>query len=680
MNRMLPIGLALALFAAVEAAPCRAQSVNSGVRDRAHLFSSEAARQAELALQTIEREDHWQVLVETIDSLNGQDAHERAIADAKDRKIQGLLILVSKNDHKVWTQPSESARKVFSGARTQEIRDRMAKAFKAGDFDEGLREAVAVIQKDVAAAASPTAAGSVKVGVRDQAKMFSPEAVQKANQALQALQRETRWQVVVETVDSLDGQTARDRAIADAEKQGPRGLIILVSKNPHKIAVEPSHSTKVVFSKERAEAIAASLSRSFKEGKFDQGLLAAVAEVRKDAGVAPELTETGKEAAPKKETTGDQPASATAPEEATPKENAKEKESAESKPAPVTALTDRAEKQAPSKGAPLAASAPAAAPAPEEDQKAFGEPAPRQGSNVLPLILLGVGVLVFLWLLSRVFRRPRQPAYGGPAPGMGGQPQPVEPPVGPAPAPGYGPAPRPPAPPAAKPGYAPGVPPTASPGYGPAGPPVANSGYPAGGYGYGAPPPPQSPGGGFMSGALGGLGGAIVGNILYDKFGHPHPASEAPPTGSVYNTGGMAPPVHPGGEVVPPAPSETYNPDTGAVADWGGGPEQGQPTGEWSGTGDAGAEADWSSGGTQEAASESPAGGEWSETGDAGAVADWGTEGGASGEGAGAEADWGGSEEPAGTDDSAGTDWSGGDDGGGGDWGGDDDQSQGGSW
>jgi uncharacterized membrane protein YgcG len=632
MNRMLPIGLALALFAAAEAAPCRAQTVNSGVRDRAHLFSSEAARQAEQALQTIEREDHWQVLVETIDTLNGQNARDRAIADAKARNIHGLIILVSKDDHKIMVEPSHSARKVFTEEETTAIYDAMSKAFRAKDFDQGLRDAVILIQKDLAAA-GPATAGAVKAGVRDRAKMFSPDAVQKADRALQALQREERWQVLIETVDSLDGQNARDRAIADAKKQNLHGLIILISKTDHKLWVEPSRSAEVVFSKERTKAINELLNRSFKDGKFDEGLLAAVAEVRKDAGLTPEPAGTGREAKTEK------------------KSEEKEKENAQSKSLPVSALTGSADKSAPPKIEPPAPPLPAPM------------AAHRQGSNVVPLILLGVGVLVFLWLLSRVFRRPQQPADGGPAPGMGGQPQPVQPPVGPAPAPGYGPAPRPPAPPVAKPGYAPGVPPTASPGYGPAGPPMANPGYPAGGYG--APPPPQRSGGGFVSGALGGLGGAIVGNILYDKFGHPHPTSEAPPTGGVYNTGEMAPPIHPGGGVVPPAPSETYDPGAGTGGDWGGGPEQGQPTSDWSSTGDAGAGGDWSTGQPQEASSESTdASSEWSDTGDAGVGGEWG-----------------GPEEPAETDDSAGTDWSGGDDGGGGDWGGGgDDQGQGGSW
>jgi hypothetical protein len=226
---------------------------------------------------------------------------------------------------------------------------------------------------------------------------------------------------------------------------------------------------------------------------------------------------------------------------------------------------------------------------------------------MMPLILLGVGVLVFLWLLSRAFRRPQRPPYQYPAPGMGGPSQPVPSPVGPAP--NYGPGPRP------------GAPPMGNPGYAPAGPAVGNPGYgPPPGYGYGGPPPPpQRTGGGFVSGALGGLGGAIAGNILYDQFGRPHPTEGAPPAGGVHNAGGMYPPVHPGDQA---PPSETYDPTAGAGGDWGGTPEPAPSADDWSGSGDAGAGGDWGGSPTQEASSDPGAGGDWGSGDDGGAGGD----------------------------------------------------------
>ena len=77
-----------------------------------------------------------------------------------------------------------------------------------------------------------------------------------------------------------------------------------------------------------------------------------------------------------------------------------------------------------------------------------------------------------------------------------------------------------------------------------------------------------------MSGMLGGIGGAVVGNILYDQFGRPHEARMAAPThdaGAGGGIGGITPPGQSGGGIEPP--HETYDPNAGVGGDWGGGNE-----------------------------------------------------------------------------------------------------------
>ena len=64
MYRMIAIGLAL--VALQGQVPCLAQTSPAGVRDRAGLFSPEAARKADEALQTLQahqRDHQWQVAV-----------------------------------------------------------------------------------------------------------------------------------------------------------------------------------------------------------------------------------------------------------------------------------------------------------------------------------------------------------------------------------------------------------------------------------------------------------------------------------------------------------------------------------------------------------------------------------------------------------------------------------------
>ena len=79
-------------------------------------------------------------------------------------------------------------------------------------------------------------------GVRDHAHMFSPEAVKKADTALEALRGQTRWQVVVETVDSLDGKTARQAATDNIKELKVHGLYVLIAKKEHHVELEPSDS------------------------------------------------------------------------------------------------------------------------------------------------------------------------------------------------------------------------------------------------------------------------------------------------------------------------------------------------------------------------------------------------------------------------------------------------------
>ena len=132
-----------------------------------------------------------------------------------------------------------------------------------------------------------------------------------------------------------------------------------------------------------------------------------------------------------------------------------------------------------------------------------------------------------------------------------------------------------------------------------------------------------------MSGALGGAAGAIAGNLLYDKFGRPH-ESPGQGTGAGHSQGAgfphqEGPPLHsdpgfgPGSNdhfgSVPP--TESYDPNAGAEADWGGpdpDPDQDRAGGDWGG----GAEPeppDDTPGGDWGGGSDEP-GGDWSNASD----------------------------------------------------------------
>ena len=204
----------------------------------------------------------------------------RARANAAAMNIHGLYVLISKNDHKVWVEPSRSAENVFSKPKLKAITDSIVNSFKAKKFDQGLLDAVAEIQKD--------AGGAVVSGVRDRAGMFSADAVKTADREIEAIRRESHWQVAIETVPSLEGKPIAAVAVENARSLNIHGLYVLIAKAEHKVYVEPSPSAEKVFTKAKIKAIVDAIEGPFRSKDFDKGLLNAAAEIRKGAVPASE--------------------------------------------------------------------------------------------------------------------------------------------------------------------------------------------------------------------------------------------------------------------------------------------------------------------------------------------------------------------------------------------------------
>ena len=483
MNRTISIPLAVAgLLVAATLGQAQATDDAVGVHDGAKLFSTDAAKAAEQGLREVQSgsEGHWQVLVTTVESLHGKAPRELAVEAAEKTRLKGLSVVISKADKKVFVEPSRSAESAFPKSERERVVTSFTNAFKKGDFDRGLRDAVAEVRF-----------ASLGVGVRDGAAMFSPDAVAKADRALDALRRKTKWSAAIETVPSLNGRPRREAVEANARAVKVHGLYVLISKGDKTVDAVPSRAGESAFSRDRIKAVDAAISSAFKAGDFDKGLLDAVEPIRLAAesdtsSIARSFTPSG--------------AVPTVAEDVKPPV-----------PHPTT---------------------PAPGPLPV--------PAANEAGSALPvLFMVGGVVLLLLWLVSKLFRGSRAPVQ---------QQQPGS---------GY-PGGQPGAPPGPRPGYGPQA------GFGPQAPPAP-------GYGYG-PPPQQGGGGGGMgglvTGALGGLGGAIAGNMIYDQMTH-HQGGQGPahvPGGVVPPAGSNSPASNPGANA--PAP-ESYDPNAGAGGSWG---------------------------------------------------------------------------------------------------------------
>ena len=84
---------------------------------------------------------------------------------------------------------------------------------------------------------SPPEMDHVPSDVRDTAGMFSADAVRAARDALAKIERTIGVPVLIETVETLKGETIDEVAIRLARRSGAQGVFILIARKESKIEV-----------------------------------------------------------------------------------------------------------------------------------------------------------------------------------------------------------------------------------------------------------------------------------------------------------------------------------------------------------------------------------------------------------------------------------------------------------
>lgn len=121
-----------------------------------------------------------------------------------------------------------------------------------------------------------TAARAATALVDDQAGLFSSEVVQKANRVIEHIQRDTTppKQVVVVTLPELPaGKEADELARSRFSERSLDGVLVLVVKKPHKLALSIGRETEVGFTRADGEAMRRAMLAGFAANKYDEGLL-----------------------------------------------------------------------------------------------------------------------------------------------------------------------------------------------------------------------------------------------------------------------------------------------------------------------------------------------------------------------------------------------------------------------
>jgi len=121
--------------------------------------------------------------------------------------------------------------------------------------------------------------------VRDRAGLFSPNAVREAEPKLDRIERRTHIPVVIETIEALPGlgrgssasekRTAVERLAEErARELGYEGVYLLISKNDHvfsRLLVQERFES--LLPRAKLQEVGDTLTREFKGGQFDEGLL-----------------------------------------------------------------------------------------------------------------------------------------------------------------------------------------------------------------------------------------------------------------------------------------------------------------------------------------------------------------------------------------------------------------------
>jgi glc operon protein GlcG len=121
----------------------RAEEGSSQIRDVAGLFSVEALQKARVRLDRIEKEFHIPVVIETIDSTQGESIDDVSIRRAQRSGIHGIFILIAKQEHKIRVRDYKS---LLSNEARVEIQEAFSHPFAQKNFDVGLSAGIDAVE------------------------------------------------------------------------------------------------------------------------------------------------------------------------------------------------------------------------------------------------------------------------------------------------------------------------------------------------------------------------------------------------------------------------------------------------------------------------------------------------------------------------------------------------------
>ena len=149
--------------------------VIADVRDRAGIFGADAIATARRELEKVARQSGASIIIETVDSLQGEPADRFAVNLARRSGIRGVFILAARKEHKLEVLGSGHFREVLTDANRRAIVGAFSEGFRRQDYNEGLKHGVAELAR-VMESARPAMAASPRPPVPESRSGLSTEA------------------------------------------------------------------------------------------------------------------------------------------------------------------------------------------------------------------------------------------------------------------------------------------------------------------------------------------------------------------------------------------------------------------------------------------------------------------------------------------------------------------------
>jgi uncharacterized membrane protein YgcG len=274
-------GLALAASFVAFRADLPAPVLNT-VKDQGEFFSKDAIDKANDEILFLNRYFKKDIVVETFKSLPADTDFAKLLSErSAASKGDGVHILICREPSKLQIGASEETyKKGLSRDDVGKMRDVMIARFRDKEYDKGLAEGLQVVRERFLANLPPPA--PVLNAVRDYARFFKGETVQKVGDEIRELARQYHKDVVIETFPRLPVDTDFAKLLSErsAASKGD-GVYILISREPSKIQVGASDNLrKTVFPDPEVAKLREVLLTGFREKEYDKGLTDAAQLIR----------------------------------------------------------------------------------------------------------------------------------------------------------------------------------------------------------------------------------------------------------------------------------------------------------------------------------------------------------------------------------------------------------------